>query len=474
MKAMNTSLLNQMSTMPLVTVYIPCRNYGRFLRQSVESVFDQLYTNWELFIIDEGSTDETEDVGQGFARMRPENVTFIRHPRAVGLQKLANMTLGRAKGKYMVRLDADDWLDESALLIMVSKLESNSEVGIVYGNYFYVSSDGAILGMERRNKLGHEDRVGHLPPHGACTMFRTRSLKAVGGYSEDVNAQDGWELWYKLNTRIGASSLDMPLFYYRQHEAALTRNHSRLLEARAQIFEKIAENLEGDYKPVSVAVIPVRESYPGFDGVPYRTFNGSSLLERAIKSATSAKTVSHVVVASQSSSVLEFSAKLEASGRVPAHFRYLRPIDDRFDGSLPIKDLLLAAGKHFNQLTGTHPDILAYLSLHALHRRNTHIDNAINLLRINESDSVVSVQEEREPMFRLGNTGLALLNPGRFDGLSFDREKLFQFNGSIIATWWEVLQANQLLGENISFIEMSSEDSYQIKSIDILNDDNNQ
>jgi glycosyltransferase involved in cell wall biosynthesis len=463
-----------MSQMPLITVYVPCRNYGRFLRQCVESVFAQLYAHWELFIIDEGSTDETEEVGQELARMRPENTTFIRHPRPVGLQKLANMILRRAKGKYMMRLDADDWLDESALLIMVSKLESSPEVGMVYGNYFYVASDGTVLGMERRNKLGHEDKVGHLPPHGACTMFRTRSLKAVGGYSEDVNAQDGWELWYKLNSRIGSSSLDTPLFYYRQHEAALTRNHRRLLDARTQIFEKIAANLDGDYKPVTIAVIPVRESYPGFEGVPYRTFNGISLLERAIISAASAKTISQVLVASQSSSVLEFSAKLEATGKVPAHLRYLRPMADRQDASLPIKDILLGAGKYLSELMGAPPDILAYLSLHAVHRRNTHIDNAINILRINESDSVASVQEEREPMFCLGKTGLKLLNPGRFDGLSFDREKLFQFNGSIIATWWEVLQANDLLGENISFIEMSSEDSYQIKNMEMLTTNANQ
>lgn len=458
-----------MSSAPLVTVYVPCRNYGRFLRQCVESVFGQLYTHWELLIIDEGSIDETEEVGQELARMLPENVTFIRHTQAVGLQKLANMILRRAKGKYMMRLDADDWLDESALLVMVSKLESSPEIGMVYGNYFYVSSDGTVLGMERRNKLGHEDKVGYLPPHGACTMFRTRSLKAVGGYSEDVNAQDGWELWYKLNSRIGSSSLDTPLFYYRQHEAALTRNHRRLLDARSQIFEKIAANLDGDYKPVAIAVVPVRESYPGFEGVPYRTFNGTSLLERAIISATSAGTISHVLVASQSSTVLEFAAKLEATGKVPAHLRYLRPMADRRDGSVPIKDILIGAGKYFSELTGSPPDILAYLSLHAVHRRNTHINNAINVLRINESDSVVSVHEEREPMFRLGKTGLDLLNPGRFDGLSFDREKLFHFNGSIIATWWEILQANDLLGENISFIEMSSEDSYQVKSIEMLN-----
>ena len=145
----------------------------------------------------------------------------------------------------MIRLDADDWLDENALLVLVTKLESSPNIGLAYGNYFYTDSAGNVLGMERRHKLGVEDTVGHLPPHGACTMFRTRSLKAVGGYSEDINAQDGWELWYKLYDRIGAVSLDIPIFYYRQHGDSLSRDSSRLLDARSRIFERLSQSLRG-------------------------------------------------------------------------------------------------------------------------------------------------------------------------------------------------------------------------------------
>lgn len=453
-----------MKNTPLVTVYIPCRNYGRFLQQSVESVFDQLYTNWELIIIDEASTDETAELARELCRRRADNTTFICNEKPLGLQKLANTVLGLAKGKYMVRLDADDWLDECALLLMVAKLEATPDIGIVYGNYFYASHDGKVLGMERRNKLGHEDKVGHLPPHGACTMFHTRSLKAVGGYSEDIDAQDGWELWYKLYSRIGASNIDVPIFYYRQHRDSLTRDTNRLLEARSRIFSRIATSLDGDYKLTNVAVIPVRESYPGFEGVPYRLFNGVSLLERAILSAAQSEKISHVVVASQSKKVLNYAEQLEAEGRVPAHMRFLRNANENADGNIPIKDLMINVGEHFSQINSICPDVIAFLSMHAVNRRPEHIDKAINVLRITESDSVVSVQEEREPMFGHGEMGLKLLNPGRFQDLSFDRERLYRFNGSIIATWWHVLNDHHLFGEKISFVEMTSEDSYQVKN----------
>jgi len=453
-----------MTDNPLISVYIPCRNYGRFLNQCVNSIFNQLYKNWELIVIDEASEDESFEIAKKLQQYHPDRITVIHNSVPVGLQKLANRVLGMANGKYMMRLDADDWLDEGALLMMVAKLEATPEAGLVYGNYFYTNADGKVLGVERRHGLGLEDRVGHLPPHGACTMFRTRALKAVGGYSEDINAQDGWELWYKLANRVGVASLDVPIFYYRQHETSLSRDHQRLLTARSKIFAKISSSLEGGYKPTCAAVIPVKESYPGFEGVPYRLIDGKSVLERAILSASEASVVTQVIVSSQSQRVLDFAAELEATGKVFSHKRVLRDDGLSFGTKLPIREIMLHAGHFHKEIEGVNPDIVAFLNIHAIHRRAEHVEKAINVLRITESDSVVSVKEEREPIFSHGVNGLDLLNPGRFQDLTYDRERLYSFNGAVIATWWEVLAHNKLLGEKISYIEMTQEDSMQYKS----------
>ena len=109
-----------------------------------------------------------------------------------------------------------------------------------------------------------------------------------------------------------------------------------------------------------------------------------------------------------------------------------------------------------------------FLSLHAINRNYEHIDNALNVLRITESDSVVSVQEEREPMFNYGKNGLQIINKGRFQDLTFDKERLYRFNGSLIATWWEVLKEDSLFGKKIAHIEMSNLDSLQIKTSSML------
>jgi glycosyltransferase involved in cell wall biosynthesis len=457
---------------PLVTVYVPCHNYGRFLTQAMESLFTQLYTNWEAIIIDEASIDDTPAIASVFTARDSERITLVRNEVPMGLQKVANYVLGIAQGKYIVRLDADDWFDEGALLLMVAKLESNPDLGLVYGNYFFTDEVGEVIGTERRHRLGSEDVVGHLAPHGACTLVRTRSLKAVGGYSEDINAQDGWELWYKLQNRVGAASLDIPVFYYRQHGKSLSRDSTRLLAARAKVFNKVAQALEGGFQPVTVAVIAVKEDYPGFKGVPYRNFEGCSLLEWAILAATKANNVTRVIVSSQSDRVLEFCEKLERAGKVPSHDRLRRPdLIDSTEESVPMREIMVQAGLYYQELYGSLPDIVTFLSVHAVRRRSEHIEKALNMLRITESDSVVSVQEERDPIFAHGKRGLELLNPGRFRDLAYDRERLYRFNGAVIAVWWEVLNEIDMLGEKIAYVEMSSKDSLQISNASMLDGD---
>jgi glycosyltransferase involved in cell wall biosynthesis len=458
---------NSHSDSPLVTVYVPCRNYGRYLEKAVASVHAQLYRNWELYIIDEASTDETPVVCERLRAVAPDRIHVITHTTPQGLQKTANTVLNLTRGRYIMRLDADDWLDEAALLLMVAKLESDPKLGLVYGNYFYASEDGKVLGMEHRYRLGSEDTVGHLPPHGACTMVRTRVLKAVGGYSEDVDAQDGWELWYKLINRVQAANLEAPLFYYRQHDASLSRDSSRLLAARAKIFGKLRQQMEGSYRLSCLAVIGVRESYPGFEGVPYQMIGRRSLLQRAVESATGAAGVTEVIVTSGSQSVLDYAESLERDGLVGAHMRVLRPATWE-SGHLPVVEVLRHASEAYKRKYAAYPDAVVFLSAHAPLRRAEHVEKGLNILRVTCSDSVVSVTEEREPVFTHGASGLQLLNPGRFQNLTYDRERLYRFNGAFLGVWWDVVAANSIFGEQVGYFEMSAEDSFQIKRPDDL------
>ena len=166
--------------------------------------------------------------------------------------------------------------------------------------------------------------------------------------------------------------------------------------------------------------------------------------------------INDLVMSSESQRVLNFS-KEQRSKTCPST-RILRKIlQEIFDYGFSYFSF-----KTSKNVIGKYPDILVYLSLHAINRRAEHIDQAINNLIISESDSVVSVQEEREPMFNYKESGLNLINPGRFKDLSFDKERLYRFNGSIIASLWNNISKNNLWSKT-SFIEMNHNDSIQQK-----------
>lgn len=443
---------------PTVSIYIPSRNYGRYLEQAIRSVLSQLYTCWELFIVDEASSDETKNIALYYSQKYPEKITYIYNEAPVGLQKMANSIISKAKGKYLMRLDADDWLEDYAVLVLQAKLESNQDLELAYGNFYYVDEDGHVLGAERRLEHGREDLSGNLPPHGACTLIRVRTLKSIGGYEEGVNAQDGWDIWYKLYQKGRIGAVGAPIFFYRQHSDSMSRSKDRLLKARSQILSNARSRISNDYSLQTLAVIPVRESYGKEQGVPYHEVDGCSLLKNAILAAHNSKEVTHIVVTSESEGVLQYCRDLELQGQLPMHYRYRRT-HGRNEETLQVVEVLRDACEYVEKSFAVNLDIVLCMSIHSFRRNSQHVDNAVDLLLLSESDSVLSVQEIREPVLQHGKFGLEVLNMGKFDRLTYERECLYRFNGAIIALWADILGGALPFGEKIGYMEMSHNES---------------
>ena len=100
----------KMNKAPLITVYIASHNYGRYLSDAIESVLRQTVEDWELIIIDDGSTDETPQIVDRYSS-HPRISVFCTDN--IGLPSVCNLALENAKGKYIIRLDGDDIFDEN-------------------------------------------------------------------------------------------------------------------------------------------------------------------------------------------------------------------------------------------------------------------------------------------------------------------------------------------------------------------------
>ena len=141
--------------MPKITVYIPTYNYARFLDAAIQSVLKQTMDDWELIVINDGSTDNTAEILEPY-RAYPK-IRILEHENK-GLNFTNNIALRAAEGEYLMRLDADDFLDESILLVLSNILDTKPGVGLVYPDYYHVDEDGEIIEIVRRQKIGEESR----------------------------------------------------------------------------------------------------------------------------------------------------------------------------------------------------------------------------------------------------------------------------------------------------------------------------
>ena len=213
----------------MTTLYITNHNYAAYLAQSIDSALAQTYSNMEVLIIDDGSTDHSKEIIENYRGRKGVRIFYNKNQ---GLIPTVNFAIEQAKGKYIMRLDADDILTPNAVEVMTQYLEENAEVAVVFPAYYLCDQEGNITDTIRRSQetliLKPEDKE----PHGACTLIRKNILEELGGYSNNIDCQDGYDLWLKIRNKHKVAALPQVLFYYRQHNTNLTKDLVRIERAR--------------------------------------------------------------------------------------------------------------------------------------------------------------------------------------------------------------------------------------------------
>lgn len=439
--------------MPKVTVYIPTHNYGKYIEQAIRSVLRQTMDDWELIVIDDGSTDNTQSVLDPF-RTHPK-IRIVEQTNQ-GLNVTNNIAIRLATGSYMMRLDADDYLDENILLILSNILDIKDSVGLVYPDYYLVDDEGEMLEVVRREKIGEEVQLLDLPAHGACTMIRREILMEVGGYYEEFNKQDGYGLWLKFIRRYQPDNVNIPLFYYRQHGESLTGDKRNLLQVRGQVKRRFMEE-EATPLPKVLGLVPIAEQ-PSFAlGAPFTDLAGKPLIAHTLDEIVKAKLLDKVVVSSASQKVLDFV------GQYGSILALHRP-KNLTKLSSPIEDTITHVLESLKRESGYVPDAICICYISHPFRRAEHIDRAIDTLTIFQVDSVISIQEELSLCYHHGRQGLLPINGSRDRSLRLERKSIFKENGAIYLTKVGIVQSGMLLGDRLGHITMLSEESVSIKS----------
>ena len=403
---------------PKVSVYIVNHNYGRYVERAIGSVLAQSFQDYELLIIDNGSVDGSREVIERYAR-HEKVVTFFQDN--LGLNRTNNVAINRSTGRYVIRLDADDYLHENALEVLAGALDRRPDVGLVFPDYFLVDADDNVLDVVQRHDF---DEVTLLdqPAHGACTMIRRECLEALDGYDESYHCQDGWDIWVRFIGRYGVANVNLPLFHYRQHGSSLTRNEDEILSTRSRILEKAAAGRKAVAS--SVAVVPIRG--PALDprSVALRPLGGKAVLEWTLDAALEARRVSHVLVTSSDDAV-ERHVRAVYGDRVAYFAR-------DWHAALPDKPLDETLTVIFDRLPRQWRDFdaVTLLFVESPFRGARHIDAAIDAMEVFGCNRVIGVRHMHGPLFCHQGGGMVPLRCSSL--LRRESEEVFRPAGDIL------------------------------------------
>ena len=133
-----------------ISVYIPNYNYGEYLDKAIKSLLKQTFKRFEIIIIDDGSTDRSSEVIKKYISQKNYKIRLIQHKNK-GLIKSSNIAIRASKGKFIMRLDADDYLKDTALEKFYKAINQDQEIAMVYSDFYIVDNDLKIIRREKKN-----------------------------------------------------------------------------------------------------------------------------------------------------------------------------------------------------------------------------------------------------------------------------------------------------------------------------------
>jgi glycosyltransferase involved in cell wall biosynthesis len=212
---------------PTVTVLMPVYNTAAYLREAVESILNQTYRDFELLVINDGSTDESPALLESFSDPR---IRIVHNPVNSGLIATLNRGMELAQGKYIVRMDSDDISLPERVEKQVQYMESHPETGIS-GTW------ARIMGTDRMIRYEEPDaaiRIRHLYQihliHPSVIMRKELIERHSLRFDESFKHAEDFDFFTRASAHMKLANLPLPLLLYRQHAGSVSFQHREIQE----------------------------------------------------------------------------------------------------------------------------------------------------------------------------------------------------------------------------------------------------
>lgn len=238
---MRRNLKTSMEVDGLISVLMPLYNAEAFVEEAIESVLSQTYEQWELIIVNDGSTDRSLELAKQF---ESDKIHVLTQPNS-GACVARNRAIREAKGQYIKFLDADDVLASECLSVQICQIQELSEHQIPFGDYDFIDSEGNQLydyAFEFPDELRKDQEFffySHWEVLITSPLHRKSNLEQIGGFDEELPRGQEYDLHFRL-ANAGCEFVYCPVktFSYRSHNSASrisTGTKKRTYETKAYL-----------------------------------------------------------------------------------------------------------------------------------------------------------------------------------------------------------------------------------------------
>jgi glycosyltransferase involved in cell wall biosynthesis len=229
-------------TKPKVTVAIPAYNAMEYLPETLKSVLNQTYRDFEVIIVNDGSTDKIEE---WFASIDDRRVKLISQVNR-GLAGARNTAIEHATGDYIALLDADDLWETTKLAKQIDLFEDNPEVGLIYTWASLIDETGKSIGKTIKTNLEGdvwEQLLTRNSIRPSSVVIRRDCFEKVGRFDENLRSYiEDWDMWLRLAPHYSFRVVKKPLMFYRERNSSVSKN----LEAMKQSIEIVIKKAFAD------------------------------------------------------------------------------------------------------------------------------------------------------------------------------------------------------------------------------------
>ncbi len=218
---------------PLISIILPTYNGSRYLSESINGIIDQSYTNWELIIVDDGSTDSTPDIIKLF-KEKDKRIRSITHSENLNLPNALNTGFAASKGEYLTWTSDDNLYKKEALFEMVRYLENNINVDIVFCDFSIIDENGNLV---KNITLNESNAFAYTNYNGGCFLYRRIVFEKIGFYNINLFGTEDWDYWLRALKFFTISQLHKNLYAYRFHPKSLSN------EKKEMIFKSLISTL---------------------------------------------------------------------------------------------------------------------------------------------------------------------------------------------------------------------------------------